>query len=98
MTDSPTTRSIVLSFPVGLTPKTHRPTRDSLYRAMQDFGLFTARDQLIREATRVERLADKNARCGKDAGAAFKRRHADRLRRASDLLAEVARQIEKCRE
>ena len=83
--DTPQTRHIVLGFPVTLTPQTRRPARDSLYRAIDEFGLAPASAQLLREAARIERLADRNERCGRDAGAAYKRRFASRLRRAAGV-------------
>ena len=91
------TRSVVLDFPVELTPHTQRPTRACRYRAIDNWGLMPGHAQLIKEAMRLERLADKNAAHGNRInGAMAKRARASMLRRAAEMIAEVARQIHQC--
>jgi hypothetical protein len=88
------TRRIFVDIEVELTPVFGRPSVDSIRGAQSALGLATAIGILQREAARKERLADRNARAGKENGAASKRYTASRLHAATDLLLKLAIQID----
>ncbi len=90
------TRSAVIEYPVELTPVTRKVARDSMYRAVDAMGLINGREVLLREAARLERLADKNAVAGRERGATSKRNRATKLRKAAGVLDEIHRQIDGC--
>lgn len=90
-----TTRTVTLNFCLDVTPVKRVPTVESRWRAAGP--AIYGHDILIKEALRIERLAARNELQGKKNGADHKRGRAARLRRAAEILADVARQIQKAR-
>jgi hypothetical protein len=90
------TRSAVVTFSVDLTPTKGLVSIDSRRDAVDGFGLGAARTVLLRDAARLDRLADRNERAGLQNGANSKRRRAAARRHAADLLADITRQIMAC--
>lgn len=87
-------RQVVIDFELTLTPKTNRPTADSVRAVMGEFGLAAAITTLRKEAGRLVRLAEKNAAQKKTNGEMTKRFRAARLERAAILLADIGKQID----
>lgn len=87
-------RKVVIDFELKLTPKTKRPTAESVRAVMDEFGLFAAIATLRKEAGRLLRLAEKNAAQKKTNGEMAKRFRAAKLERAAILLADIGKQID----